>query len=248
MFSHKHPRIECTKSTTQRHENLFTPGTISNMLDKKRGAQNGIATNPADGENVLFVQCRISTQRIRVMGHVEMVDRMIEKNDWSSALEVAKKKLKNEECAVLLRRRVRDSIGSLKIRYDEAQSEQMIRDLASESISFCISISRCDDLLFREIFAVYEERNRRRGETGERVDFVAIFLESVLPFIKSGRLVKLSAEIMQRFVSHFCDMKRFQEVEACVVRVLATHSNKNGNTKHHNTHKPRYVWTPCKWI
>ena len=93
---------------------------------------------------------------------------------------------------------------------------------------------------------MYEERNRRRGETGERLDFVALFLESVrgvraqsartlfislkhhcitsrrtqvLPFIKSGRLVKLSAEIMQRFVSHFCDTKRFQEVEACVVRL-----------------------------
>ena len=31
--------------------------------------------------------------------------------------------------------------------------------------------------------------------------------------------MKLSAEIMQRFVSHFCDTKRFQEVEACVVRL-----------------------------
>ena len=194
-------------------------GTITNMLKKRRGAQNGIATNPADGESVLFVQCRISTQRIRVMSHSEMIDRLIEKNDWDSALGLAQKKLKPEECAVLLRHRVRDSMGSLKIRYDEAQSEQIVRDLASESISFCISIRRCDDLLFREIFAVYEERNRRRGETGERLDFVALFLESVLPFIKSGRLVKLSAEIMQRFVSHFCDTKRFQEVEACVVRL-----------------------------
>jgi hypothetical protein len=222
--------------------------TITNSLKKKRGAQNGITSNLADGESVLFVQCRISTQRLRVMGHTEMVERLIEKNDWNGALKLAQKKLKVEICVDLIRRRVRESVGSLKMRYDDVD-DVVVHDLASESISFCISIQRCDDVLFREIFTVYEERNKRRDETGERIDFVAIFLESVLPFVKSGRLVKLSAEIMQRFVAHFCDAKRFEEVEACIVRcvyffpfLFCTH------LLTHTHSLFRYDSTRCKWI
>ena len=86
--------------------------------------------------------------------------------------------------------------------------DYLFQEAASLCINHCILINRTD-VLFRWIYQRYSESAAKK----------AAFIECLEPYILSGKLTRVTSDVMKDFVDHYEKKGSLGIVEACIVNV-----------------------------
>ncbi|XP_019359333.1 PREDICTED: vacuolar protein sorting-associated protein 8 homolog isoform X2 [Gavialis gangeticus] len=89
--------------------------------------------------------------------------------------------------------------------------EQHFQDMVPVIVEYCLLLQRTD-LLFSQVYDKMSENSVAKG----------IFLECLEPYILSGKLMGMTAQVMKDLLLHFQDRNLLENMEACIVHMDIT--------------------------
>ncbi|KYO36096.1 vacuolar sorting-associated protein 8-like protein isoform A [Alligator mississippiensis] len=89
--------------------------------------------------------------------------------------------------------------------------EQHFQDMVPVIVEYCLLLQRTD-LLFSQVYDKMSENSVAKG----------VFLECLEPYILSGKLIGMTAQVMKDLLLHFQDRNLLENMEACIVHMDIT--------------------------